>query len=321
MIHVGLHGINGHQIHESLVDHKLAVLSAVSAFPEEKLPERFRESSSVQRCGSLEELILIPHIDCVVLCSPRRCDQARDAILALHAGKHVLAEKPCAMTEDDLDAVIAASLSTGKVFHEMAGTAFGQPYFGMRKVVLSGQLGQVVQVIAEKSYPYHEGRPQDEAIDGGQIGQNAIHALRWVEHVAATPIRSIQAVETKAGNPVSQGGLVMAANLTMTLQNGGVAAISSNYLNPPGTGIWGNESLKILGTRGFVESRAGGQSTRLVIDDEDFGSLDTSDPGFSWMDGFFSEITDRTPFPISLEEELSPTRWAIRAKTAVPLAK
>jgi predicted dehydrogenase len=317
MIRVGLYGINGHQIHDRLAGSTLAEVTAVAAFPEDRLPDVLRTKASLQRCQSLEEMLALPDVDAVSLCSPSRAEQARETILALEAGKHVLAEKPCALTENDLDAILAASRRTGRFFHEMAGTAYDQPYYAMREVVRAGTIGEVVQVIGEKSYPYYDGRPQDESIDGGQIGQCAVHALRFVEQVAGVPIASIHAVETTLGNPIAGGGLVMAANLLISLSNGGVASISSNYLNPRGTGIWGDESLKILGTKGLVESRAGGRFTRLVVGEQDLGPLDTSKPGVNWVDTFFGEIQGTATFPLSLDEEVSPTRWTIRARRSV----
>lgn len=319
MIRVGLYGINGHQIHDRLVLNSLASAAAVAAFPEVRLPKELRDDASLRRCESLEEMLALPDLGAVALCSPRRADQARDAILALEAGKHVLAEKPCALTEEDLVAIVETSRRTRKFFHEMAGTAFDQPYYAMRNLVRAGTIGEVVQVISEKSYPYYDGRPQDAFVDGGQIGQCAVHALRFVEHVAGVPIASIQATETTLGNPVAGGGLVMAASLLIGLSNGGVATISSNYLNPRGTGIWGDESLKILGTEGLVESRAGGRFTRLVVGDVDHGPIDISTPGINWLDTFFGEILGKAAFPLPLEEELSPTRWTIRARDSVNL--
>jgi len=313
MIRVGLYGTNGHQIQNTLLAHPLACLVATSGVALDQLPPGF-DIASIRLHETFEQLIADPGVDFVSLCSPRRINQASDAVRAMRAGKHVLAEKPCAMNEDDLDAIIDVALETGKSFHEMAGTAFEQPYWAMREVVRSGILGGIVQVIAEKSYPYFNGRAQDEDLDGGQIMQNGIHALRFVEHVAGTPIASVQAVETLVGNPVQGGGLHMAASMVLTLKNGGVASIANNYLNPRGTGIWGCESLKILGREGIVESRAGGAWTRLVVGDKDLGPLDTTSPGIPWLDAVFGSLLGRAKMPLTLEEELSPTRWAIRAK-------
>ena len=250
MLRIGLHGINGHQIHGSLVANPLAKLVALSDFPTDKLPAALQDDPAIRRHATLEALLADNEVDLVVLCSGRRADQAADALRALRAGKHVLAEKPCALREADLDALLATARETGRVFREMAGTAFGPPYLAMREIVRSGRLGEIVQVISEKSYPWFEGRPQDEELDGGLIAQNAIHALRFVEHVACARIASVHAVETGLGNPVSGGGLHMAASLVLTLAGGGVATLSANYLNPRGSGVWGEESFKILRPRG-----------------------------------------------------------------------
>ena len=321
MLRVGLHGTNGHQIHGALVAHPLAKLVALSDFPAEKLPAALRADSSIRLHANLDALLADPDIDLVVICSARRTDQAADALRALRACKHVLAENPCALAEDDLDALLAAARETGRVFREMAGTAFSQPYLAMRQIVRSGRLGEIVQIVSEKSYPYYEGRPQDEALDGGLIAQNAIHALRFVEHVACAPIATVRAAETTLGNPIASGGLRMAASLLLTLQNGGVASLSANYLNPRGTGVWGDESLKILGTQGMIESRAGGAFTRLVLGDTDHGPLDLTPPPDSWLTTFFASLLGCAEMPLTPAEELSPTRWALRAKRDAAAAR
>ncbi|MBC2601729.1 Gfo/Idh/MocA family protein [Puniceicoccus vermicola] len=317
MLRIGLYGINGHQIHNNLVEHPLAELIAIAEFPREKLPNTLKEEHQIQEYDSLEAMLANRSIDLVCLCSPRRSDQAQHAIEALEAGKHVYAEKPCALTEDELDAILAAAHRTGKIFHEMAGTAFGQPYLAMRDVVLSGRIGEVVQVISEKSYPYYPERAQDEELDGGLICQNGIHALRFIEHVAGTPIQSIQAIETGLGNPITGGGLQMASSIIARLTNGGVATVSCNYLNQPGSGVWGEEGLKILGTQGYVESRSGGEITRLVIGDQDHGPLDTEKLSEDWLSMVLRDCLGQGQMPITLESELSPTRWVIRAKSTV----
>jgi predicted dehydrogenase len=94
----------------------------------------------------------------------------------------------------------------------MAGTAFEQPYLSMRSIVKAGAIGEVVQVFAQKSYPYHDKRPQDEDVDGGSIMQVGIHAMRFIEYVACKRIKTIQAIETKLGNLDLEGNLHIAAS-------------------------------------------------------------------------------------------------------------
>lgn len=310
---VGLYGMNAHQIHGLLVEHPRARCVATAAIDPALLPEPLRTAPDVRHYESLEEMLQDPRVALVSLCSPRRRDQAQQAILCMEAGRHVYAEKPCAMTEEALDDIMEATRRTGQTFHEMAGTAFEQPYLTMREIVQAGTLGTVVQVLAQKSYPYHDRRPQDEDVDGGLLLQVGVHALRFIEHVAGVQVREIFAVQTRLGNPKA-GGLHMATSMMMTLANGGVASVLCNYLNPPGFGQWGNETLRIFGTNGFVEAVDGGTRTRLVLQDEDRGPLEIHEPSRSYFDMMVAEILDGTPMPLSLEEELHPTRMVIRAR-------
>jgi len=316
-VNVALFGSNGHQIQNQLVAHPHARLMAIANFPRAKLPADLQNDRSIREYDTFEEMIGDPEVEFVSLCSGRRCEQAAHTMMALRAGKHVYAEKPCAMAESALDAILKTAGESGRMFHEMAGTAFDQPYFAMREIVREGLIGEVIQVVVEKSYPYHDARPQDEDVDGGLIGQNAIHAVRLVEHVAGVRIRSVVAAETKAGNPVPEGGLRMASSLLCELENGGLASLTANYLNPRGTGAWGCDSLKILGTLGLIESREGGKQTRLVIGERDHGSISTTGPGLDYLDTYIKTILGEDSMPLTLEEETSPTRWVIRAKEQI----
>jgi len=295
-----------------LTNHPRARIVGVSAFSN-AVPDK----TAVY--ASLREMLSDPAVELVSLCSPRRSEQADHAIQCLRSGRHVYAEKPCALNEADLDRIEAAAKETGKVFREMAGTAFTEPYASLREIAASGRLGEIVQVFAQKSYPYHDGRPQDESVDGGLLLQAGIHAFRMVEHAAGVRIGKVSSFETTLGNPNVEGGLRMAASIAMTLQNGGTAAILINYLNPHGHGKWGNEHLRIFGTKGFVESTDGGMRTRLVIGQEDLGEVPLSKDRVSYFDMLLGEIIDGTRMPITLAEELSPLRAALRAKRAVVL--
>ena len=141
-----------------------------------------------------------------------------------------------------------------------------------------GAVGEVIQVFVQKSYEYGEARPQDEAIDGGLFRQVGIHAARMVEHVGGVRIQTISGWETAAGSPEEGDGKVAAA-VQIGLENGGLATIILNYLNPPATKIHGNETLRIFGTKGFIESVDGGARTRLVTAQGIVESLDRKDSG------------------------------------------
>lgn len=312
-IRVGLYGQNGHQIHALLGDHPWAELAATACFDEGLLPSSLRDSRDIRAYASLPELLADERVDLVSLCSPRRADQARDAIACLLAGKHVYAEKPAALCEADLDEILAVAAETGREFHEMAGTVFTPPLLALRELIASGKLGTVVQVWVQKSYPTSEGRPQDEAVDGGLIAQNAIHAVRLIEHLTGLRVVASSGFETGLGNP-GTGDLRMAASLCCSLENGGCASVVANYLNPRGLKIWGNDEVRVFGTRGMVEATAGCQRTRLVLGDDDLGALVEGGPVEEYFAQIARHLLGQGALPFSQEAELHPTRVVLRAK-------
>ncbi len=310
-IGVGLFGTRGHQIRpQVLANPDTELIHHVDGMTDDPL-------------GELDVLLRDDRIDVVSLCSARRSDQADHAIRALQAGKHVYAEKPCAPTEAKLDEIVAAAEKSGCLFHEMAGSSFIQPWLGIRELVASGAIGQVMQVIGQKSYPLGNGnRPQDESVDGGLTMQAGIHAVRFVEHSAGVRIRDVSCIETRLGNDQAQAGgqLRTASVMMMALENGGVATVVSNYAHQKGaTSVWGNDQLRIFGTEGMIEALDGGTRTRWVVGEEDRGPVPTDTPGFDYFDAFVREIRGQAPMPISLEEELHPTRIVIRAKSGARL--
>ena len=310
---VGLYGRNGHQIEGKLKNNKYAELSAVcfrNISCEAK--ERY-EKSGVKVCSSLDEMLKDDSIELVSLCSPCRAEQENDAVLCLKAGKHVYAEKPGAMTEAGLDRILETARECGKEFHEYADTIFYEPYMSLRKIVESGKLGEVVQMYVQKSYPMGDSRPQDEETDGGLVRWVGIHAIRMVEHISKLKVEKIDAVKTHLGNPKGEGGLYTASSLMMTLENGGVASVCLNYLNPKGFGIWGNEHVRVFGTKGMAEITDGGQHTH-VYTDTDEGEIDLSNSDCKdFFDILAAHLLLGEEMPFSLEDELHPLRVVIRA--------
>lgn len=313
-VRVGLYGINGHQIHNQMVKHDKAVVTAISMIEKDKLPKELL-NGDIKFYDDFDSLIKADDVDVVSICAPKRVDQKDMSIKAMMAKKHVYSEKPCAYTEADLDEILEVSKKTGMLFHEMAGSAFEEPFVSVTELIKQGRIGEVVQVFAQKSYPYKtsSGRPQDDITDGGLIRWIAVHATRFVEHTTGLKINDVYAIETKHGNPVKDGNLKMAASLMFSLENGAVGSIVSNYLNQNTFPTWGNEHLRVWGTKGFVEITDGLTKTRLVTEDYD-GPVEIKHETVDYFDFFIDEILEGKKMPLTLEQELHPLRVVIRAQ-------
>ena len=311
-IKVGLYDDNGgHQV--TRVFDSVPNLNAVPfACCNCKAAEKY---DNIKIYATFDQMIADNDVELISLCSPNRRLQAKEAVKCMQAGKHVYAEKPCAMTEQDLDEIINTSIKYGVEFHEMAGSAFAQPYVSLRNLVLSGSLGEIVQIYTQKSYPLalHR-RPHDENVDGGLLMQVGIHNLRFVEHITGLKITEIYAVDTQLGNNVENSGLHTAVSFMMKLENGAVASAVTNYLNfPKGIGKHGNECVRIFGTKGYAEITDAARKSQVIINNENLGALYVSAKTKNYFEYFVDSLLGIDKMPLSLEDELHPTRMVIRA--------
>lgn len=314
-IHVGIYGDNGHQIHDKLKRISGAKLTAICV-PDGLAKRLTRQDPQLKVYPSLSDMLADDGIDLISLCSPVRRQQEADAIASLNAKKHVYAEKPAAFTEAGLDRILTAAKENGVEFHEMADTVFYEPYWSMRKLIREGMIGKVVQVYAQKSYPSRfDSRPQDEETDGGLIRWVGIHAVRFIEHITGIPVKKVFAYETHLGNTAApEGGLFTAASLAMSLENGGVASVCLNYLNPQSFDGWGNECVRVFGDRGMMEATDGGKRTHLYTANVS-GEIDCQDSDCEdYLQLLIRHLQTGAPMPMTIEEELHPLRVVIRAK-------
>ena len=107
----------------------------------------------------------------------------------------------------------------------------------------------------------------------------------------------------------------MAVSMIMRLENGGVASAVCNYLNPIQKRCWGYEILRVFGTQGIIESNADGNRGRLLLLGQPPRKLDLSAPSEDYFALFLRSLLGGPAMPMTMEEELSPTRWVIRAKS------
>lgn len=314
-LRVGIYGQYGHQIHKKLYTNPNAELVAVCNVTDEFIKEiESGCGKKIKAYNALDDMLKDSSIDLVSLCSPQRIEQENDAVKCLLAGKHVYAEKPAAFSEKGLERILKVAEETGYEFHEMADSIFIEPYWSAMKTVKGGNIGEVVQVYVQKSYPLNiKSRPQNEETDGGLIRQAGIHAIRFLEHITGLSVKNVNVYQTHLGN-IKNEGLYTASSWSMTLSNGGVASACVNYMNPSGFGKWGNESIRIFGTEGMLEITDGARRTHIYTQKSDEGAIDISDSDCKdFFDLLVSHLLYGEDMPMTLEEELHPLKVVIRA--------
>lgn len=117
-------------------------LLAVASRSQSSADEYARENKIPRAHGSYEALLADPEIDVIYNSLPNHL-HAEWTIKALRAGKHVLCEKPLALTLPEVDAMIAASKETGKILAEAFMYRHHAQTLKAKEIVESGILGKL----------------------------------------------------------------------------------------------------------------------------------------------------------------------------------
>jgi scyllo-inositol 2-dehydrogenase (NADP+) len=112
------------------------------------LPERRDEAAEEFGCETyehIEPMLAQNDLDVVVVATPS-IFHGRDSIMALKAGKHVICEKPMAMSLAEADRMIEQAKAVGRYLFIHQNYRFQPKFTHLKSVVESGQLGRLYHI-------------------------------------------------------------------------------------------------------------------------------------------------------------------------------
>ena len=152
---------------------------------------------------SLDALCANPEVEAVYIASPHQFHAAHVCLAAAH-GKHVLVEKPMALSLDECSRMIAATRSAG--VHLIVGHShsFNAPIKRCRAIIDSGIYGAVKMITALNftDFLYRPRRPEelDTQAGGGVVHSQATHQIDIVRLLGGGQVASVRA-HTGAWDP------------------------------------------------------------------------------------------------------------------------
>lgn len=251
----------------------------------------------------------VPGVELVSVCLEPRGAQVEAALAALAAGRHVLIERPAAATLDDVERLAAAAERSAGRLWERATTGFDELYGRAARIVAAGILGDVVLVTTHRSYPWAQWRSADETVSGGLVLQSATYGLDVARLVVGRPLRSLRVTDTTRGEP-RNSALRMAAVLTAEFDDGAVASIVADYLNPAG-GVWGRDEVRVLGTGGRLSIDGAARELTWIDADGEHREI-VQDAAPALAAAVIRAVRDSTDTDPTAASTLESTRWALR---------
>src|SRR5580704_12575743 len=149
--------------------------------------------------AQLQELCDDERVEAVYVATPHQFHAAH-AISLAEAGKHIILEKPMALTLADCDAIIAAVERAGVELIVGYTHAFDPAVREMRRIVASGELGALGMIAAWNytNFLYRPRRPEelDTARGGGILFNQVPHQIDMVRLIGGGRLRSVRAQAT-----------------------------------------------------------------------------------------------------------------------------
>lgn len=211
-----------------------------------------------------ESLLADPEIDAVYIASPVFL-HAQQARAAADAGKHILIEKPLAMTSDEGGEVVSYCESRGVQIAAGLMMRFGSYVQAMKRAIADGKIGRVVSGYSQFTcwYPDMPGnwRQSKRNGGGGAMMDMGVHCIDLMQYVTGSKVRQVAAFHDTLTfhYEVEDASMVM-----LRLENGAQCVVQSNFNIPDDAAKW---RLEFFGDQGRLMGDG-------VIGQVDGGSLD-----------------------------------------------
>ena len=199
--------------------------------------------------GNAKELLASSEVDAVYIASPVACHMEQ-ILAAADAGKHILVEKPVALSAKEAEE--AAEYCEKKGVKLAAGfmMRFASAHKKMKELVAQGKLGDVVTASGQFTcwYPEIEGawRQIKSLSGGGALIDMGVHVIDILQYILGSRIIRVGALaETKTFSYEVDDS----ASLLVCFENGAYGNINANFNIPDEAAKW---RIEFYGTRGRI---------------------------------------------------------------------
>lgn len=220
----------------------------------DKCPEamkRYEDEFGATAYTDIEEMLLNEQIDIVNICTPSG-SHTSIAKLAARYGKHIIVEKPMALTLEDTDLIIAASESNNVKLAVVHPNRFRPAVLRLKEILNAGLLGEISHALCivnwNRGQHYYDQAPWrgTKEHDGGVLMNQAIHNLDLLLSFLGSPTEVFSMEATRLRNieveDVSTGVIRFESGALATVQ-------ASTTVYPRNL----EESITIFGEKGTVK--------------------------------------------------------------------
>lgn len=253
----GVIGCGGIAARRTIPEFKKMVSNAELVSVMDVNPQRAKDVAQqfgVPHHCTTEEELLAKDLDAVYIATPQNV-HCRQTVQAARAGKHVLCEKPIAISVAEVDQMAEACTTAGVKF--MLAWCMRQNVYNkkMRDLVQSGALGTMVMGRAQLTcwYPPIPGAwRQDIGLSHGgallDMGTHGLDLLEWIMGTTITEVTGFQDLLVHEYHTRIEDS----STIVVRFRNG-AHGIIDNYFNIPDAAA--QNALELFGTKGSIIAR------------------------------------------------------------------
>jgi predicted dehydrogenase len=231
---------------ESLLQIPQAKLLAVADIDEAKA-KQIAKQTGAQPYQDYKELLARNDIDAVIIATPDHLHK-EPCIAAAKAGKHILVEKPLAMTLEDSEAILGAVQKANVKLMVGFTLRFLPQYQHAKAGIEKGELGKLISLFARRTNLIS----QAQRLKGRTgvlffLGIHDFDVLRWMVGAEAKEIYCISAKHDRSSYTVEDETFT-----TIRFENGVIACVHIGWCIPEGHPTGFDFKLDITGTNGLL---------------------------------------------------------------------
>lgn len=213
--------------------------------------EKIGSQFSVPHYVDMHEMMQKEVVDVVVVLTESG-NHARNVVELSSYGKHVVVEKPMALTLDDADAMIEACDKSGAKLFVVKQNRFNVPVVKLREALEQGRFGKLVlgtvrvRWCRPQAYYDQSSWRGTWAMDGGVLTNQASHHVDMLEWM----LGDVESVFARSATALAKIEAEDTAVVTLKFRNGALGVIEATTATRP-KDLEG--SISILGEGGVVE--------------------------------------------------------------------
>jgi myo-inositol 2-dehydrogenase/D-chiro-inositol 1-dehydrogenase len=265
-----------------------AEIVAVYTRSGDKAKEFAKKHGISQWYDDLDRIITESGCDVVDICLPNFL-HAKATLKAAAAGKHIIIEKPLAVTLEEADTMIEACKKAGVKLMYAEELCFAPKYERVRQMVNEGAIGEIYMLKQSEKHsgPHSDWFYDPERAGGGVLMDMGCHAIAWFRWMLKNA--KVKSVFASMSTVLHKGRTTAEDNSVLVIEfENGVTAVAENSWAKHG-GM--DDRSEVYGTGGVVYADLFMGNSAIAYSRNGYGyAMEKADTTVGWSFMVFEEV-------------------------------